>query len=78
MLSFSAWLTSLSMIISRSTYVALNGSISFFLYGRLVFHGVHMYRSFFTHSSVDRHLGCSYVLAIGSGAAVNSGAHVSF
>ena len=33
---------------------------------------------FFTHSSVDGHLGCFHVLAAVNSAAVNTGAHVSF
>ena len=37
-----------------------------------------MYHIFFSHSSVDRHLGCFHVLAVVDSAAVNSGVHVSF
>ena len=37
-----------------------------------------MYHRFFIHSSVNRHLGCSQVLAIINSAAMNSGIHVSF
>ena len=39
---------------------------------------VHMYHSFFTHSSVSGHLGCFYILVIINRAAVNIGVHVSF
>ena len=39
---------------------------------------VYMYHSFFTHSSVDGHLGYFHVLAMVNSAAVNSGVHVSF
>ena len=37
-----------------------------------------MYHSFFIHSSVDGHLGCSHLLAIVNSATFNNGIHVSF
>ena len=37
-----------------------------------------MHHIFFNHSFVSGHLGCVYVLAIVSGAAVNVGAQVTF
>ena len=36
-----------------------------------------IYHNFFTHSSVDGHLGCFHVLAIGNSAAKNNEIHVS-
>ena len=51
------WLISLSMIISRSTHVAANGVISFFLIAELYFI-VYIFYIFFTYSSVDGYLGC--------------------
>ena len=37
-----------------------------------------MYHTFFTHSSLDRHLGCVYVLAVVNSAAMSNGTRVSF
>ena len=37
-----------------------------------------MYHNFFTHSSVDGHLGYFHVLAIINSAAMSNGIHVSF
>ena len=37
-----------------------------------------MYHSFFSHSSLDGHLGCFNALAIANSAAMNIGVHVSF
>ena len=37
-----------------------------------------MLQNFFTHSSVDGHLGFFYILAIVNSAAINNGIHVSF
>ena len=37
-----------------------------------------MYHNFFSHSSVNGHLGCFHALVIVNSAAVNTGIHVSF
>ena len=42
------------------------------------FQYIYMYHIFFTHSSVDGHLGCLYVLSIVNSTAMNTGLHVSF
>ena len=39
---------------------------------------MYVYHNFFTHSSVDGHLGCFPVLVILNSAAVNNGIHGSF
>ena len=49
---------------------------SFFMSEQYSF--VYTYQYFFSHSSVDGHLGCFYVLAIAVSATVNIGMHVSF
>ena len=77
-LSFSVWLTSLCMIISRSIQVAANGIISFFFDGWVIFHCIYIYHIFFNYSSVNEHLGCFHVLAIVNSAAMNTEMHVSF
>ena len=39
---------------------------------------MYIYHNFFSHLSVDGHLGCFHVLAIVDSAAMNNGVHVSF
>ena len=66
------WLTSLRMIISRSTHVAANDFILFCVIFPCI------YVPHLLYSPVDWHLGCCYGLAVVNSAAVNTGVHVSF
>ena len=69
------WLTSLSVIISRSIHVAANGIISFFLW----LSNIPLYICTTSSLSIDDgHIGSFHVLAIVNSAAVNIGVHVSF
>ena len=76
-LSFSFWLTSLSVRISNSTFVAANGIILFLSCGWVVFHCVYV-PHLLIHSSVYGYLGCFHVLAIANSAAMIMWVHVSF
>ena len=71
------WLTSVSMIISRSIHVAANGIISFFFYDWVIFHCIyvpHVIYPFFCRWTC-RLLPC---LAIVNSAARNTGMHILF
>ena len=60
---FSFWLTSLSMIISRSIHVAANGIVSSFFMVNIycvcmcvcIYIYIYIYYIFFIHSSIDEH-----------------------
>ena len=71
MVSFTFWITSLSIVISRSVHVAANGIISFFFMAG-------WYSIFFIPSSVDGHLGCFWVLTFVNTAGMNIGVHAFF
>ena len=63
--------------VPRSTRVGANGRISF-LNGWVVFHCAYTDHIFFTHSSIDGHVGCFHILAVTNNAAMNIGMHVFF
>ena len=76
--SFSFWLTLLNIIIPRSTHVAANGIISFFVWPSNVLLCVYTH----TTSSMSIYLlmdtGFFHVSAVTNNASVNIGMHVSF
>ena len=74
-LSFCAWLSSLSMIISRFI-VWLQMALSHSFYHWVVFHCIYTTRSLYL--SVSGHSGCFYVLAIVNSATVNTALPVYF
>ena len=73
---FSVWFISLNIMSSRSIYIVASGRVSFLWLNNIT---LYMYvcipHSLF--SSVNRHLGCFYVLAIVNNNAVNTGVHIS-
>ena len=76
-MSYSIWLISLSVILSKSIHVAANGKISFFKKW-VVLCCIYIYHILFIHLSVDRHWGCFHILAMVNNAAMKIGVDVSF
>lgn len=71
---FCAWLFSLKLMTSISIHVAANNMISFFSWSNFiwpVYHCVYIYHIFFIDSSIDGHLGGSYIFAIVNSVAMN-------
>jgi hypothetical protein len=72
LLSFWAWLTSLSMMSSNSIHLPSN-HMSLFPMAEFI----HIYRQFLIRSLVVEHLGCFHSLAILNSAVMNSSVQVS-
>ena len=80
-MSFSFWLTLLSMIISKSIHIAADGIISFFFMTKIPLYICvceYIYTTSFFHASVLGHLDCFHVLAFVNNAEMNLEVQVSF
>ena len=71
------WLTSLTMIVSRSINVAVKDIISFFLWLSNSLLYIKVSHIIFIHSSINGHWGCFHVLIMVNSAAVNIRVHIS-
>ena len=77
-LSLTAWLISLSIMLSSSIHAVAKGKIAFFFLQLSRIPLCKMYHSFLIYSSTDGHLDCSQVFTIVNKAAMNLGVHIFF
>ena len=74
---FCFWFTSFCIAYFKFIHLTRTASHSF-LFMAEWYSIVYMCHNFFTHLSIDGHLGCFHVLAIGNSAAMNIGGTLSF
>ena len=79
MLFVFLWLTSLSMMLSRSIWLVVNGSILFLWHVNITHTHTHTHTRLiiFIHSCIDGQFGCFHILAIVNNAAVNIEVYIS-
>ena len=77
-LSSFVWLSSLSIMPSRSIHVVADVKISFLFNGWIIFHCVYICHIFRIHLSTDGHSCCFQIMVIISNAAVNMWIHMEY